>query len=85
MKVQVVLPGITRTAIWDAETIAQFPAEMIMTAEDMVDASLAGLDLGETITVPSLPDKALLDSYLAARLVLRPGLSLRQPADRYLA
>jgi short-subunit dehydrogenase len=85
VKVQVVLSGITHSAIWDAETIAQFPAEMVMTAENLVDASLAGLDLGETITVPSLPDKALLDIYFAARLALRPGLSLRQPADRYLA
>ena len=56
-----------------------------MTAEDMVDAALAGFDLGEAISIPSLPDGTLLDDYLAARLTLRPGLSLRQPAARYLA
>ena len=85
VRVQAVLPGITRTAIWDAETIAKFPVDMVMTAEDMVDAALAGFDLGEAISIPSLPDGTLLDDYLAARLTLRPGLSLRQPAERYLA
>jgi uncharacterized protein len=29
-----------------------------MAAEDTVDAALAGLDQGETVTIPSLPDKA---------------------------
>jgi short-subunit dehydrogenase len=85
VRVQAVLPGITRTAIWDAETIAKFPVDMVMTAVDMVDAALAGFDLGEAISIPSLPDGTLLDDYLAARLTLRPGLSLRQPAARYLA
>jgi len=85
VRVQAVLPGITRTAIWDAETIATFPVDMVMTAEDMVDAALAGFDLGEAISIPSLPDGTLLNDYLAARLTLRPGLSLRQPAQRYLA
>ncbi len=81
--VQAVLPGITRTAIWEEERLAQIPAEMVMSVDDMVDAALAGLDLGERITIPSLPDTADLERFLAARGALRPNLSLRKPAPRY--
>ena len=81
--VQAVLPGITRTAIWEEERLAQIPAEMVMSVDDMVDAALAGLDLGERITIPSLPDTADFERFIAARGALRPNLSLRKPASRY--
>ena len=48
-----------------------------MTAEDMVDASLAGLDLGEFATIPSLPDVADYAAYERARLVLLARISQR--------
>jgi len=83
VRVQAVLPGITRTAIWEEERLARIPAEMVMSVDDMVDAALAGLDLGEQITIPSLPDTADLDRFLAARGALRPNLSHRKPAARY--
>ena len=83
VRVQAVLPGITRTAIWEAEQLANIPAEMVMEVSDMVDAAFAGLDLGETITIPSLPDMADLDAYLTARAALRPNLSRARPAARY--
>ena len=83
--VQAVLPGITRTAIWEEERLAQIPAEMVMSVDDMVDAALAGLDLGERITIPSLPDNADFERFIAAREALRPNLSLRKPASRYSA
>ena len=47
------------------------------------DAALAGLDMGEAITIPALPDNADLDAYLAARAALRPNLSLKDAAPRY--
>lgn len=81
--VQAVLPGITRTAIWEEKRLAQIPAEMVMSVDDMVDAALAGLDLGERITIPSLPDTADFERFIAARAALRPNLSLRKPAPRY--
>lgn len=83
VRVQAVLPGITRTAIWDEEQIKAIPAEMVMDVNEMVDAALAGLDLGEKITIPSLPDTADLDAYLEARLALRPNLSHQHAAARY--
>lgn len=83
VRVQAVLPGITRTAIWEEASLARIPGEMVMEAGEMVDAALAGLELGETITIPSLPDKAQLNTYLSAREALRPNLSLAKAADRY--
>lgn len=83
VSVQAVLPGITRTPIWTQEQIAAIPPEMVMDVEVMVDAALAGLDMGEAITIPALPDRGDLDAYLAARGALRPNLSLRDAAARY--
>lgn len=83
VRVQAVLPGITRTAIWDDAQLAHIPAEMVMEVGEMVDAALRGLDLGETITIPSLPDNADLDAYRTARAALRPNLSRKHAAPRY--
>ncbi|WP_324697584.1 SDR family NAD(P)-dependent oxidoreductase [Novosphingobium aerophilum] len=83
VRVQAVLPGITRTAIWTDEKMATLPAHMVMEAQDMVDAALAGLDMGEAVTIPALPDMAQYEAYLAARLAMRPNLSLSTPALRY--
>jgi len=84
VRIQAVLPGITRTPIWDEAQLANIPAEMVMDVDDMVDAALAGLDAGEVITIPALPDMADYDAYVAARSALRPNLSLSRPAARYL-
>jgi len=85
VRVQAVLPGVTRTSIWEEGQLHGLPPEMVMEAGEMVDAALAGLDLGETITIPSLPDTGQLDAYLAARLALRPNLSRNHAAARYAA
>jgi len=55
--VQAVLPGAVRTQFWDNAKmpVQSLPKEIVMTAEQLVDASLAGLDQGELITIPSLP------------------------------
>ena len=85
VKVQAVLPGVTRTEIWERSGIdaTQIPAEMVMEADEMVDASLAGLDQGELVTIPSLPNAADWDAFVAARLVMAPNLSKSQAAARY--
>jgi len=87
IRVQVVLPGATATDFWDiAETpLHHIPQEMVMSADEMVDAALAGFDQGEFITVPSLPNLADWEAYEAARQKLIPNLSLGSPAARYRA
>jgi len=83
--VQAVLPGATATPFWDKAglPVQHLPNERVMTAEDMVDASLAGLDQHELITIPSLPDIADWEKFEAARKALGPNLSLQKPAARY--
>lgn len=83
VRVQAVLPGITRTPIWKEEQIATIPAHMVMDVGDMVDAALAGFDQGEHVTIPALPDMAQFEAYLEARAALRPNLSLAAAAPRY--
>jgi len=85
IRVQVVLPGATATGFWDtADTpLQQVPREMVMKADEMMDATFAGFDQGELITIPSLPDIADWEAYEAARQNLIPKLSLNSPAARY--
>jgi short-subunit dehydrogenase len=83
--VQAVLPGATATPFWEksGRPIELLPSEIVMTAEDMVDASLAGLDRHEAITIPALPEIADWEKFEAARKALGPNLSRREPAARY--
>lgn len=85
VRVQVVLPGATRTEIWDRSgaSVDALPAEMLMEVGDLVDAALAGLDLGETVTIPPLPSLEGWRQMEDARRGLAPQLSLRLPAERY--
>jgi short-subunit dehydrogenase len=83
--VQAVLPGAIATPFWDRAglPVEHLPNEIVMTAEDLVDASLAGLDRGEVITIPSLPEIAEWERYEAARKAMGPNLSRQKPAARY--
>lgn len=86
VRIQAVLPGLTRTEIFDrvGGSVENFDPDMVMDVTDLVDAALAGFDQGELITIPSLTDRALYDKFEAARGELRPHLSRSRPAQRYL-
>lgn len=85
VNVQAVLPGATRTEIWkkSGTDIAAMPPEMLMEVDEMVDAALAGLDQGEEVTIPALPDVGEWQAATAARLKMAPRLSLQHAAARY--
>jgi short-subunit dehydrogenase len=85
IQVQAVLPGATSTEFWDRAKLPvhNLPADWVMTAEEMVDASLAGLDQGELITIPALPDIADWKKFDEARKALGPNLSRKHSAARY--
>lgn len=85
VRVQTVLPGATRTAIWNGSGIEihQLPAEILMEVDEMVDAALAGFDQDESVTIPALPDAADWQRLLDAREALKPNLSHDHAATRY--
>jgi short-subunit dehydrogenase len=85
VRVQAVLPGATATEFWDIAglPVSNLPTGIVMAAEDMVDAALAGLDQGEIVTIPSLPEKAEWDRFDAARRAMGARLSSAVPARRY--
>ncbi|PTR30085.1 hypothetical protein C8J98_107221 [Luteibacter sp. OK325] len=88
VKVQLVLPASTATEIWSEEVsgipLSALRQESIMSAEDMVDASLTGLDNGETVTWPSVADEGLWTTYDTARASLFAATQTGTPAPRYL-
>jgi short-subunit dehydrogenase len=85
IRVQAVLPGATATDFWDiaGTPVSRLPGKVVMKADVMVDAALAGFDQGELVTIPSLPHVADWNAFEAARQKLIPHLSLSAPAARY--
>lgn len=85
IRIQSVLPGATATDFWATGglPVENLPGEIVMRAEDMVDAALVGFDRGETSTIPALSDISLWDDFEAARTALGPHLSANMPAARF--
>jgi uncharacterized protein len=87
IRLQAVLPGLTRTEIFERAggSLEALDQNRVMDVADLVDAALAGLDQGELVTIPSLPEKADWEKLEAARLSLGPNISRNKPATRYAA
>lgn len=83
--VQAVLPGATRTEIWErsGQDVDAYPPEFVMDAGDLVDAALLGLDRGETVTIPPLADEGRWTTFDEARRAMAGELSRREVAARY--
>jgi len=85
VRVQVVLPGAVATDFWaiSGSPVETLPQDIVMSPEAVVDAALAGLDLGELVTLPSLPSVSDWQAFDEAREALLPNLSRAAPAARY--
>jgi short-subunit dehydrogenase len=83
VRVQAVLPGATATEFWDIAglPVRNLPSEIVMSAEDLVDAALAGLDQGEILPF-HLPDRAEWDAFETARRAMSGRFSTAVPAAR---
>ena len=83
--VQLVMPSSTATDIWELSGVplSQLNQASIMSAEDCVDAALAGLDQGELVTLPSVEDTRLFAAYDATRIALFQASQNGRPASRY--
>ncbi len=85
IRVQAVLPGATATDFWSeaGNPVENLPQEIVMSAEDMVDAALAGFANGEVVTIPGLHDGQQWDLYEAQRRTLSGLFGSSTAAPRY--
>jgi short-subunit dehydrogenase len=85
IRIQAVLPAGTATDFWDKTGLPyqNLPEGTVMSAEDMVDAALAGLDQGELVTLPSLQDGDEWTRFEAARRAISKQFFHSTPAPRY--
>jgi short-subunit dehydrogenase len=85
LRIQAVLPAGTATDFWDKTGLPyqNLPESTVMSAEDMVDAALVGLDQGELVTLPSLPDGDEWIRFEAARRTMSQHFFHSTPAPRY--
>ncbi len=83
VKVQVVCPGVVATEFHERQgmDLSMIPR---MTADDVVTASLRGLELGETVCAPGVEDASLLDAIFRADLAAF-GAQSPELAKRYRA
>jgi uncharacterized protein len=83
IRFQAVMPAATRTEIWERAGRDVDALSDVMEVGELVDASLAGFDKGEVITIPPLPDDAQWNAYEAARQAMLPNLQRAHAAERY--
>lgn len=85
VQVQVVLPGPTATDFWGTagSSLDRLPSEIVMSAEAMVDAAMAGFDQQELVTIPSLENDDDWEVYETARRNLLPKIARSVPAARF--
>jgi uncharacterized protein len=85
IRIQAVVPGATATDLWEDAGLPwqKLPPSIVMSAEDMVDAALAGLDQGELVTIPGLQDGDEWTRFEVARRALSQRFGNSTPAPRY--
>jgi uncharacterized protein len=88
VRVQALCPGFVTSEILERHGITfadwGIPEEAVMSAADQVSCSLAALELGEIICVPTLDDPALMDRIAEIEDVIRERSSgTGIPAARY--
>jgi short-subunit dehydrogenase len=85
VRVQVCLPGRVDTEFHKLQGIDTSKLPPMMSPEDIVTGSLAGLAQGEVVCVPALADAALLDRLTEAQLAVFKAAVLPTPvlAQRY--
>jgi short-subunit dehydrogenase len=86
IRVQVVLPGPVRTEFFEAAGMdsSVFPQESFVEADAFVRAALVGLDRGELVCIPTLPDMTTWEDVATRLQALRNAAGLRGIiSDRY--
>ena len=81
--VQAVLPGGTRTEIWERSGRNAEDVPGLMEVNELVDAALVGFDRREIVTIPPLHDVEQWVAVDAARQKMLPNLRNSHAAPRY--
>lgn len=85
IQVQLLVPGVVATEFHEnaGTQLSNFAPERVMSADDVVLASLRALQMHELICIPSLPDVKDWEAYQAAERAMAPNLSHDHIAQRY--
>jgi hypothetical protein len=85
IRIQAVLPSNTYSEIWEVSGMGvdNLDPETVMATDDLVDAALADLDQGETVTLPSLEDASLWETFDAVRIKMFHASLTKNAASRY--
>jgi short-subunit dehydrogenase len=81
--VQAVMPGATRTEIWQRSGRDVNALKAVMEVGEMVDAALVGFDRKEPVTFPALQEEIVWETFVAARQAMLPNLQKSDVAARY--
>jgi short-subunit dehydrogenase len=85
VRVQLLIPGVIATDFHRVagNDLSQFPTDRIMSADDLVVASLRALEMGELVCIPSLPEIKEWEAYAAAERTVAGSVSRSHTAQRY--
>ena len=85
IRIQLVMPGPVRTEFFSSQGASEsiFPPESYLIPEQLVAAALAGLDAGESVTIPSMLDEQAWTALEAARSEFVKALLSGTVAVRY--
>ena len=85
VRIQLVMPGPIRTEFFSSQGVSEsiFPPESYLAPEQLVDAALAGLDAGKSVTIPSMLDEQPWAALEAARSELVKAMMSGKVAVRY--
>lgn len=80
------MPGPIRTEFFSSQGMSDsvFPESSFLTADQLVDAAFAGLQLGEIVTNPTVADMGIWDRLESARAEYLTASASGQVAPRYL-
>lgn len=83
--VQLLIPGVIDTPFHEraGTSVDRFPQGIVMTPDDLVNASLRGIELGETVCIPSMTEVANWEAFVAAESKVGANVSRMRPATRY--
>ncbi|MBV8682419.1 MAG: SDR family NAD(P)-dependent oxidoreductase [Caulobacteraceae bacterium] len=86
VRIQLVMPGPIRTEFFSSQGLSDsvFPDSSYLTADQLVDAAIAGAEADELVTVPSMADPATWDRLEETRLAFLSAVHAGAVAPRYL-